>query len=96
MGQAVSRRLVLAKVHVRCHARQFHVTCMVGNVALGQLRVILTYIAYTNSFLTSQKTQNAFIININQAVCCEHLTGLTNTLCWESAEFSQLRLCHRT
>ena len=75
MRQAVSRRLVPTKAHVRCHARQFHVKCIVGNVALGQLRVILTYIAYKNSLPTSQKTQNAFII-INQVLCREHLTGL--------------------
>jgi len=68
MGQTVSRRLVPAKARVRCHARQFRVKCMVGNVAVGQIRVILTYNAYKDSLSTSQKTQNSFIINISQAV----------------------------
>ena len=63
---------------------------------LGQVRVILIYSAYKDSLPTSQKTQNVFIINTNLAVCCENLTGLTNALCWESAEFLELRLWYRT
>ena len=59
---------------------------------LGQVTVILIYIAYKDSLPTSQKTQNAFIINTNLAVCCENLTGLPNTLCWESAEFLELMM----
>jgi len=66
-GRTVSRRLLPAKARVRCHARQFRVKCMVGNVTVGQIRVILAYIAYKDSLSTSQKTQNACII-ISQAV----------------------------
>ena len=65
MGQAVSRRTLswvrrlvadLPPRRPMFDARKFHVKCLVGKVALGQVRVLLIYIAYKNSLPTSQKT----------------------------------------